>query len=175
MILRFKENKHVLDMILNNLMVQLYSWNFRECELPFYCHYSQLQSGGICSDPIYGPIEILVYNTWNYLTVCNQMSSGLFLESFLQIIHSQICVYKQYLALNNLHKQHNQPSNFIPQPNLSYPDLSFKCFLELKQAVCKKPWDCFRRLWVGFHSETASHLPLPFESYHGNRTSYKES
>ena len=34
----------VLDMILNNLIVRLQSWSFREYGVPFYCHYSQVHS-----------------------------------------------------------------------------------------------------------------------------------
>ena len=52
-------------------------------------------------------LSVFDYNTWNYLTVCKQMSSGSFKNNVtyklfrLQVIHI-IDIYKQHLALNNL-------------------------------------------------------------------------
>ena len=59
----------VLGMTLNYLMVMRQSWNTLLLPLlsgPFW-------SGSICLDPIYS----IIYYTWNHLTVCKQMSSGL--------------------------------------------------------------------------------------------------
>ena len=45
---------------------------------------------------------LLYRNTWNYLTICKQMDSGLFKIVINRMCLQIIQMYKQYLALNNL-------------------------------------------------------------------------
>ena len=51
-------------------------------------------------------VLVLEGSIWNYLTVCKQMNSGLFLKWYLQTIYLQILyiwyMYKLDLALNDL-------------------------------------------------------------------------
>ena len=41
-----------LDMTLNNLMVWLQSVSFRDCEVLFHCHYSQVHSYSVASNRV---------------------------------------------------------------------------------------------------------------------------
>ena len=47
----------------------------------------------------------LHYNTWNHLTVCKQMSPGLF-KNLIYLIY----MYKEDLALNNLQSRKTLPN-----------------------------------------------------------------
>ena len=58
----------VLNMTLDHLIMRLQSWNFGEYGV---CHYSQVHSDPEVS--IKGFIELFIYYTWNYLTVCKQI------------------------------------------------------------------------------------------------------